>query len=86
VRTSRKFTNFSKKQQPAAAQRQVSAIEWRISWLADFPYMAPATDEAGVRELTLARHPYKIYYEVAGEEVRILHSRHVRRRPRERKR
>ena len=47
--------------------------------------MAPATDEPGVRELTLARYPYKIYYEVADEEVRILHFRHSQRRPRVRK-
>jgi plasmid stabilization system protein ParE len=52
--------------QPTAAQRLKSAIERQIGWLIHFPYMAPATDEAGVRELTLARHPYKIYYEVAG--------------------
>ena len=74
------------KREPAAAQRLKSAIERQITWLTNFPYMAPATDEAGVRELTLARHPYKIYYEVVGEEVRVLHIRHARRRPQERKR
>jgi plasmid stabilization system protein ParE len=77
---------YLENQQPTAAQRLKSAIEQQIGWLIHFPYMAPTTDEAGVRELTLARHPYKIYYEVAGEEVHILHIRHARRRPRERKR
>ena len=48
--------------------------------------MAPATDEAEVRELTLARYPYKIYYEVVDDEVRVLHIRHARKRLRERKR
>jgi plasmid stabilization system protein ParE len=47
--------------------------------------MAPTTDEAGVRELPLARHPYKLYYEVGGEEVRVLHIRHARRGPEGRK-
>ena len=70
------------KRETAAAQRLKSAIERQISWLTNFPYMAPTTDEAGVRELTLARHPYKVYYEVAKEEVRVLHVRHARRRPR----
>jgi plasmid stabilization system protein ParE len=32
-------------------------------------------------ELTLSRHPYKIYYEVTSDEVIILHVRHTRRRP-----
>jgi toxin ParE1/3/4 len=73
---------YLEKRQPSAAQYLKSTIERRIGWLADFPYMAPATDEAGVRELTLARYPYKIYYEVAGEEVRILHIRRALRRPR----
>jgi toxin ParE1/3/4 len=77
---------YLEKQQPTAAQRLKSAIERQIGWLIHFPYMAPTTDEAGVRELTLARHPYKIYYEVAGEEVRVLHIRHARRRPRGHKR
>ena len=77
---------YLEKQQHTAAQRLKSAIERQIGWLIHFPYMAPTTDEAGVRELTLARHPYKIYHEVAGKEVRVLHIRHARRRPRGRKR
>ena len=77
---------YLEKQQHAAAQRLKSAVERQIGWLIHFPYMAPTTDEAGVRELTLARHPYKIYHEVAGKEVRVLHIRYARRRPRGRKR
>ena len=77
---------YLEERQPWAAQRLIAAIERQVGWLADFPYMAPATDEPGVRELTLTRHPYKVYYEVADDEVRVLHIRHARRRPRERKR
>ena len=73
---------YLEKREPAAAERLKSVLERQISWLTNFPYMAPGTDEAGVRELTLARHPYKIYYEVVDEEVRVLHIRHARRRPR----
>lgn len=66
---------------PRAAAAVMAAIRQRISWLADFPLMAPETDEPGVRALPLVRYPYRVYYDVAGEEVRILHIRHTRRQP-----
>jgi plasmid stabilization system protein ParE len=66
---------------PAAAQSVKSTIERRIAWLADFPLIAPATDQAGVYELTIVRYPYKVYYEISDDEVWILHVRHTARRP-----
>ncbi len=66
---------------PAAARSVKELIERRIARLADFPFMAPETDEPGIRELTILRFPYKVYYEVIGEEVWIIHIRDARRRP-----
>jgi toxin ParE1/3/4 len=66
---------------PAAAQSAKSLIERRIAGLADFPFMAPKTSEPGIFELTIVRYPYKVYYEIEGDEVRILHIRDSRRRP-----
>lgn len=66
---------------PAAARSVKELIERRIARLADFPLMAPETDEPGIRELTILRFPYKVYYEVIGEEVWIIHIRDARRRP-----
>jgi plasmid stabilization system protein ParE len=43
--------------------------------------MAPATEMPGVRELSVSRFPYKIYYELRGDEICVLHIRHARRRP-----
>lgn len=66
---------------PAAALSVKALIERRIATLADFPLSAPATDEPDVRELTIVRYPYKVYYEVSGQEAWILHIRHTSRRP-----
>lgn len=64
---------------PRAAAIVMTAIRRRIAWLADFPLIAPETDEPGVRALPLVRYTCRVYYEIVGEEVRILHVRHTRR-------
>jgi len=66
---------------PAHAQAIRADIRRRIAQLGDFPLMAPMTDEPSVRELTLTRHPYKVYYEIQAGDVWILHVRDARRRP-----
>ena len=66
---------------PSAAAAVLRTIRQRVAWLADFPLMAPQTDEPGIRALPIVRYPYRVYYEVAGDEVSILHVRHTRRRP-----
>jgi toxin ParE1/3/4 len=64
----------------AAGQSVKTLIEWRIARLTQFPQMAPVTDEPGVYELSIVRHPFKVYYEVAGNKVWVLHIRHTSRR------
>jgi plasmid stabilization system protein ParE len=66
---------------PATAQSVKNLIERRIAGLADFPLMAPETDVSGIYQLTIVQYPYKVYYEVEGTEVWILHIRDSRRRP-----
>jgi toxin ParE1/3/4 len=66
---------------PAAAQAVKAAIVLQIRHLADTPPMAPASDEPGIRELTIRRYPYKVYYSVDANEVWKLHIRHTSRRP-----
>ncbi len=73
--------SYLQERNPRAAAATMAAIRTRIGWLADFPLIAPETDEPGVRALPLVCYPYRIYYEIAGEEVRILHTRHTRRQP-----
>lgn len=65
----------------AAAISVKQLIARRIASLGTFPLAASATDEPNVRELTIVRYPYKIYYEIAHDEVWVLHIRHTSRRP-----
>jgi len=66
---------------PAAAQSVKTTIQRRIALLAEFANIAPTTDQHGVHELTIVRYPYKVYYEISGEEIWIVHIRDARRRP-----
>ena len=63
---------------PAAAQDAKDLIERRIRRLGMFPLMAPDTDESGILELSIIQYPYKVYYELKGdEEVWIVHIRNT---------
>lgn len=64
-----------------AARAVKNAIIRRAAGLTDFPFMAPQTNVKGIYELTVVRYPYKIYYEVDGDEVQILHIHDSRRKP-----
>ena len=42
---------------------------------------APVAERPGMRVVPLLRYPYKIFYRVMENRVRILHIRHTARRP-----
>ena len=63
-----------------AAKRVVARVEQTIRNLGDFPEMAQAADEAGVRRMPVARYPFIVFYSIEGDEVVILHVRHGARR------
>lgn len=66
---------------PSGARAVIQTIQRQIRLLAFVPFMAPETTEPGVYELSVARYPYKVYYRVEDNEVRIVHVRHTSRRP-----
>jgi toxin ParE1/3/4 len=72
---------YLNKVSPVGARSVQRAIETSIGILADFPLLAPLTELPGVRELTIVRHPYKVYYTVEDGDIWILHIRDARRRP-----
>jgi toxin ParE1/3/4 len=66
---------------PQGATNVKRAIVHAIRLLADFPTLAPETQERGAYELSVPRYSYKVYYRVERKEVWIVHIRHTRRHP-----
>lgn len=63
----------------AAVELRIRAI---IAHIAARPYAAAKVIERpGMHVIPLIRYPYKIFYRVLDDRVRILHIRHTSRRP-----
>lgn len=63
----------------AALEARVRAV---VAHIAQHPEVAPRVAEReGTRVFPLIRYPYKIFYRVLNDRVRILHIRHTSRRP-----
>ncbi len=57
-------------------------IEAEIQQLAAFPESAPKVEQrTGVRMQPFVRYPYKVFYRVFPDRIRILHIRHTSRKP-----
>ncbi len=66
---------------PKAAARIIDGIIERAEALGSHPYTGRPANEAGVRVAALPRYRYLIFYSIAGEELHILHVRHMSRAP-----
>ena len=66
---------------PKGAMNVQRAIVRAIRSLAEFPGLGRSTGVGKVRELTVPRYPYKVYYLVDGDDIGVLHIRDARRRP-----
>jgi plasmid stabilization system protein ParE len=72
--------------QATFGHRVAAALETRIRAIVEqirqAPESAPRVEQRpGVRVVPLIRYPYKIFYRIADDTVRILHIRHTSRRP-----
>jgi plasmid stabilization system protein ParE len=78
----RDISDYSRKQ---FGDRVTAALEARIrdvvADIAHAPESAPRIEQRpGMRVVPLVRYPFKIFYRIAGDVVRILHIRHAARR------
>jgi toxin ParE1/3/4 len=67
---------------PTAGEKIAAAIRERVAHITEAPLFGRAiVQRPGVRLILLVRYRYKIFYRVAGTTVRIIHVRHMSRRP-----
>jgi toxin ParE1/3/4 len=72
---------YTADENPSAAARLVLGIEASIDTLRDFPNLGHPTSPVGRHVLTVPGAPYRVYYRISGQEIRILTIRHTSRRP-----
>ncbi len=66
----------------AVAAMLEARLRTMFEQLAQAPESAPTVEgRPGMRMLPLVRYPYKIFYRVFPDRIRIVHIRHVARRP-----
>ena len=75
------IVTYLAEQSPTAAARILTALKSSLTTLSYFPELGRLVDDAGHRRIPVPRHPYLIFYRIAGDEVLILHIRHASRRP-----
>ena len=81
VRDLEEIRSYLVEHSPFGAERVRQHIAQTLERLGDFPLLGRATDEPGVRVLTLTRYPYLIFYAVLTDTVVVLHIRHGAREP-----
>lgn len=66
----------------AVALALESRIRDVVAYISENPEGAPrVTERTGVRMFPLSQYPYKVFYRILDDGVRILHIRHTSRRP-----
>jgi len=66
---------------PGGARNVLAAIYAGVQFIAENPEASQRTDDPNVRVKIVRRYRYKIFYDVIGDAIQILHIRHTSRRP-----
>jgi toxin ParE1/3/4 len=85
-RAVRDLTDIAARSNEQFGDRITAALEQRIrdviTQIGNAPEIAPRVGQLpGMRVLPLVRYPFKIFYRIVGDTVRIVHIRHTARRP-----
>lgn len=72
---------FLNERSPSGARNVLRAIHDAVAEIAAHPMAAPVTSDPTLRVKILGRYRYKIFYEIDGDTIDIIHIRHAARRP-----
>jgi toxin ParE1/3/4 len=73
---------YDRSRNPAVAERIAARIQEVVAQITGSPLSGRSViQRPGVRVVLLSNYRYKIFYRVAGETIRIIHIRHISRRP-----
>ncbi|HEY4774951.1 MAG TPA: type II toxin-antitoxin system RelE/ParE family toxin [Xanthobacteraceae bacterium] len=83
VRDLREISAYSRRE---FGDRVAAALEGRlreaVAQIARAPESGPRVEQRpGMRVVPLVRYPFKVFYRIVGDTVRIVHIRHTARRP-----
>jgi plasmid stabilization system protein ParE len=73
---------YLRQRSPSGARNVLASIRDAVKLLSEQPYSGYETDDPDVRVKFVIRYPYKIFYQMRGDVVEIVHIRHTSRRPR----
>jgi toxin ParE1/3/4 len=66
---------------PQGARNVARVMQKTVELIGQFPKSGRIAGEQGTRVLPVGRYPYLIYWSVEDHEARIVHVRHMARRP-----
>jgi toxin ParE1/3/4 len=75
----RAIRSYITEKSPIAAERVMARLSEVIGKLVVNPSIGRDADREGLRIFSVRTYPYRIYYEVRRDEVRIVHIRHTAR-------
>jgi plasmid stabilization system protein ParE len=70
---------YLRQENPPAARNFLESVGKIIGLMREFPGIGVETDEPGIRMFPLVQFRYLIFYQIRGEELRILRVRHASR-------
>ena len=77
----RAIYDYLNERSPSGAASVMSAILAGVRLIAQLPLSSPKTSRPGIRAKNIRRYRYKIFYQIEGDVIEIIHIRHTSRQP-----
>ncbi len=81
VRDVAEILAYIETQSEVGAKNVFEAICGSLALIAERPELGAYDNATKTRSMIVTRYPYRIYFEIQQDAVRVLHIRHTRRKP-----